>query len=158
MDWFSWSGNLASIVGLGITILAVCYAKSASKAARDARSEVRRANATEIIGRIGDNASLLQACVENDQKEEAVVRARDLVSDLSRFKLRYGRFLDAGSKGRLDEARAQISVVSRSLSSQGVPATSTKKSRLLQICHESVVTVLNEESAKIVAVIEKEDE
>jgi len=101
---------------------------------------------------------LFQACVENDQREEAVLRARDLVSDVSRYKLRYDRFLDGGSRARLDEARGQISVISRFLAARGVPATAGDKRRLLKICHEDVVTVLNEESAKIIAAIEKEDE
>ena len=96
--------------------------------------------------------------MENDQRQEAVVRARDLVSDVSRYKLRYDRFLDATSKSRLDEARSQISVISRSLAAKGVPATANEKNRLLRICHEDVVTVLNEESARIIAAIEKENE
>jgi hypothetical protein len=158
MDWFSWVGNVASLLGLFVTAFALYYAKTASQAARDARNAVRKANASEALGRIGDIASLLQACVENDQQQEAVVRARDLVSDVSRYKLRYDRFLDANSKARLDEARGQISVISRSLATRGVPATFNEKNRLLRICHQDVVTVLNEESARIIAAIEKEDE
>jgi hypothetical protein len=158
MDWFSWSANLASIAGFVASVFALYYARSASQAARDARKEVRKAHATEALGRIGDMANLLQACVETDQQHEAVVRARDLASDVSRYKLRYERFLDSGSKARLDEARAQIGVISRSLATAGVPATVEAKKRLLRICHDSIVSVLNEESAKILAVIEKEDE
>jgi uncharacterized protein YijF (DUF1287 family) len=158
MDLFSSLANFASIAGLVATIFAVYYAKSARQAAREARKGVRRANTTEALGRIGDTANLLQACVETDQPHEAVVRARDLVSDVSRYKLRYERFLDPRSRARLDEARAQIGVISRSLTTAGVPATLEAKKRLLRICHENVVIVLNEESARILAGIEKEDE
>lgn len=158
MDWFTSTGNFASIAGLVVTAFALYYARSAREAAREARRAVRKANASETLDRIGDTANLLQACVENDLQHEAVVRARDLVSDVSRYKLRYDRFLDADSKTRLDEARGQISVISRSLATRGVPTTAAEKNRLLRICHEEVVTVLNEESARIVAAIEKEDE
>jgi hypothetical protein len=158
MDWFTSTGNFASIAGLVVTAFALYYARSAREAAREARKAVRKANASEALDRIGDTANLLQACVENDLQHEAVVRARDLVSDVSRYKLRYDRFLDTNSKTRLDEARGQISVISRSLATRGVPATPAEKNRLLRICHEEVVTVLNEESARIVAAIEKEDE
>jgi hypothetical protein len=158
MDWFSWIGNFASIAGLIASACALYYAKSARDAARDARKAVRKANASETLNRIGDTATMLQACVENDQQSDAVLRARDLVSDVSRYKLRYDRFLDGSSKARLDEARDQISVISRFLATRGVPATPTEKNRLLKICHDDVVTVLNEESAKIVAAIEKEGE
>ena|SRR5208337_1340874 len=150
MDWFSWAGNLASIAGLIVTAFALHYAKTASEAARAATKAVRKANASEVLDRIGHTANLLQGCVENDQKEEAVLRARDLISDISRYKLRYDRFLDTGSKARLDEAKGQISVISRSLATKGVPTTSNEKNRLLRICHEDVVAVLNEESARII--------
>ncbi|MBZ5567825.1 MAG: hypothetical protein LAN64_08235 [Acidobacteriia bacterium] len=158
MDWFSWTGSAASIAGLIVSAFALYFAKSASEAARAARTGVRKANASEALSRIGDTANLLQACVENDQRHEAVLRARDLVSDVSRYKLRYDRFLDAGSKARLDESRDQISVISRFLATRGVPETPAEKNRLLRICHNDVVAVLNEESARIVAAIEKEDE
>jgi hypothetical protein len=158
MDWFSWAGNLASIAGLIVTAFALYYAKTASQAARETKVAIRKANASEALDRIGHTANLLQGCVENDQREEAVVRARDLTSDLSRYKLRYDRFLDSSSKARLDEAREQIGVISRSLATKGLPSTSNEKNRLLRICHREVVTVLNEESARIIAAIEKEDE
>ncbi|MGA2688151.1 MAG: hypothetical protein ABSE85_08785 [Candidatus Korobacteraceae bacterium] len=158
MDWFSWAGNLASIAGLIVTAFAVYYAKTARQAARDATKAVRKANASEVLDRIGHTSNLLQGCVENDQREEAIVRARDLISDVSRYKLRYDRFLDTGSQARLNEARAQIGIISRLLATKGIPTTSAGKNRLLRTCHENVVTVLNEESAKIIAAIEKENE
>lgn len=128
------------------------------QAARDATKAVRKANASEVLDRIGHTSNLLQGCVENDQREEAIVRARDLISDVSRYKLRYDRFLDTGSQARLNEARAQIGIISRLLATKGIPTTSAGKNRLLRTCHENVVTVLNEESAKIIAAIEKENE
>lgn len=158
MDWVSWSGNLASMLGLVVAVFTLYYAHSASEAAREARKEVRKANASEALNKIGDTATSFQACVENDQQGDAVLRARDLVSDISRYKIRFSRFLDVDSKVRLDEARAQISVISRSLATRGAPATPADKSRLLRICHDDVVTVLNEESAKIIAAIERERE
>lgn len=158
MDWFAWTANLASIAGLIVSAFALYYAHSAAESAREARKEVRKANASEALSRIGDTATLLQACVENDQQSEAVLRARDLVSDVSKYKLRYARFLDVESMARLDEARDQISVISRFLATRGVPGTAAEKSRLLKISHEDVVTVLNEESAKIIAAIEREKE
>lgn len=87
-----------------------------------------------------------------------LVRARDLISEISRFKLRYESFLDSISKARLDEARQQISVISRSVSTSGLPEGAADKNKMLRICHRDVVGVLNEESAKIKAVIEREDE
>ena len=158
MDWFSWSGNLASILGLGVAAFTLYYARSARGAAREARKEVRKANASEVLNKIGDNAILLQACVEHDQHSDAVLRARDLVADISQYKIRYARFLDPGSMARLDEARAQISVISRFLVTRGASATDADKSRLLRICHSDVVTVLSEESARIIAALEREKE
>ena len=158
MDRLSAVGNVASIIGLIASLLAIYYAKSAAKAARDARVAIRRANAKDMMARIGETATQLQACLENDQQLEAVVRARDLISEISRYKLRYERFLDVISRERVDGSRDQISVISRTLASRGIPNTPQQKDRLLRICHHEVVAVLNEESARIIAAIEKEDE
>jgi len=158
LDWMGLAGDVAGIGGLILTVFALYYAKSARNAAREARAAVRKANASEIMSKIGDTATTLQACVENDQVEEAVVRARDLLSELSRYKLRYDRFLDVQSKERMDATREQVSVISRSLSTRGRPATPEQKNRLLRICHDEVASVLNEESAKILAVVEREEE
>jgi hypothetical protein len=76
MDWFSWAGNLASIAGLIVTAFAVYYAKTARQAARDATKAVRKANASEVLDRIGHTSNLLQGCVENDQREEAIVEGQ----------------------------------------------------------------------------------
>jgi hypothetical protein len=134
------------------------FAKGAKKAAYDAKMEVRRANAVEVLGRIGDTATLLQGCLENNQPNELLVRARDLISEVSRFKLRYERFLEGDSKARLDEAREQVSVISRSVSVRGLPTSTAERSRMLRIVHNNIVAILNEESAKIRAGIEKEQE
>jgi hypothetical protein len=158
MDWYSWTGNFASIAGLIVGVFTFFYAKSASEAAQAARKGVRRANAGEAFSKLGDTANRLLASMEHDQHQEALLRAGDLVSDVSRYKLRYDRFLDAGSKARFDEAREQISVISRFLATRGAPGSPAEKNRLLKICHDDVVVVLNEESAKIIAAIEKEDE
>jgi len=158
MRWLSIFGELASIAGLIVSTFALVFAKAAKTAAREARTEVRRANAVEVLGRIGDTANVLQACLENGQQSELLVRARDLMSEVSRFKLRYERFLDADSKARLDEAREQISVISRAVSVRGIPVVAAEKSKILRICHHDIVAILNEESAKIRGAIEREQE
>lgn len=158
LDWMGVVGDVAGVAGLVLTAFALHYAKSARQAAREARASVRKANASETMLKIGETATSFQACVENDQLHEAVVRARDLMSELSRYKLRYGTFLDVQGKERMDAAREQVSVISRSLSSRGRPATPEQKNRLLRICHDEIASVLNEESARILAVIEKEQE
>lgn len=150
-------GGAASIVGLVVTCFAMKFAQSAAQAARDARKAIRHSNATEVIAKLADTASELQASVENEHSVEGVIRARDLIAGISGFKTRYGRFLDVESKVRLDEAREHVSVISRVLATRGVPE-GREKSRILHICHRDVVSVLGEESARIVAALEKEDE
>jgi hypothetical protein len=158
MTWLSIFGDLASIAGLIVSAFALVFAKAAKQAAREARIEVRRANAVEVLGRLGDTANLLQISLENNQQGELIVRARDLISEVSRFKFRYERFLDTDSRTRLDLAREQTSVISRSVSSRGMPTGATEKSRMLKICHQDIVAILNEESAKIKGAIEREQE
>ena len=75
MDWYSWTGNFASIAGLIVGVFTLLYAKSASEAARAARKGVRRANAGEAFSRIGDTANRLLACVEHDQHRRGIADA-----------------------------------------------------------------------------------
>jgi hypothetical protein len=151
-------GSLASVLGLILTGFALYYAKSAAQAAGAAMRSVHRANANEVLAKIGETATQLQTSVENDQTQEAKVRARDLIAEISRFKLRFERFLGTDSKTRIDEAREQVSVMSGILATRGVPDSAVEKRKMLRICHNDVVVVLNEESARILATIEKEEE
>ena len=158
MDWLSITGNFASIVGLMVSCFALVFAKGAQDAARQARAAVRKSNATEALSRIGDTANLLQASLENNQQHELLVRARDLGSEITRVRHRFERFLDVRSRSRLDESREQVSVISREIFARGMPETPAEKERILKICHNDIVAVLNEESAKIRASIESEEE
>lgn len=112
LPWLTPVADIASIAGLIFSWLAFRYAKSADTAARQARAEVRRANATEILGYLSKTAESFQTALENKNPHEAVVRARDLFSNLSAFKDRYDRFVGLDSKVRFDEAREQVSVIS----------------------------------------------
>lgn len=158
MRWLSITGDLASIAGLIVSAFALVFAKAAKEAAREARSEIRRANAAEVLQRIGNTANLFQACLENNQQSELLIRARDLGTEISSFKLRYERFLDSGSKARLDVARGEIGIISREVLVKGMPASSPEKARMLNTCDKYIVKILNEESAKIRGAIEREQE
>ncbi len=157
MNWFDFAGSLASIGGLFVSALALRAATKAAAAARQARAEVRRANAVELLNQMREVANQVRASVENSQVQEAVVRSRDLISELSRARLRWERFMLDDTKRRIDETRAQIHVISRSLSVNGVPATQREKARLLNYCNQ-VGIVLSEESGRIIAAIEREQE
>src|SRR5579863_3746099 len=158
MPWLSIIGDWASIAGLFVSAFALAFAKAAKQAAKDARTEVRKANAVEVLARISDTANSLQASLENNHKIELIVRARDLMSDLNHFKLRYERFLDSSSKVRLDVARSEIGIIRETVSIKGMPNNDVEKSRMLKTWRQYVVEILNEESAKIKAVIEREQE
>lgn len=156
-DWLPFGGNVASVIGLGVSALALRAATNAAKAARQARSEVRRANASEVWEQMREAANQLRASVENNQVQEAIVRSRDLISVLSRARLRWERFMLGETRERIDETRAQIHVISRSLSVGGAPTTSKEKTRLLNYCN-NIVIVLSEESGRIIAAVEREQE
>lgn len=158
MRWLSIIGELASIAGLVVSAFALVFAKAAKQAAKEARGEVRMANAGETLERIGSSANLLQACLERNELGEVLVRARDLTSEISKVRQRYGRFLDSESKARLDAARREIGVISETVLVEGMPNNAAGRRRMLRTCREYVVEILNEESAKIRAVIEREQE
>lgn len=149
--------NIATIIGLFASLAAWCSASKAKKAAIDARKAVRLGDAAEKLNSLGVRATELLALVEGDDAAAAVLRGRDLTSDLVRARLRWERFISPESKTALAEAVAQVQGISLQIATKGIPDTPQGKQRLLTFCH-SVNQSLNAESAKMLAEIESREE
>jgi hypothetical protein len=141
---FNWIAGIASIAGLAISIWTLIVATGAKKAAGEAREAVRKGNAAEEFKDLSRVADEFLNHIESDQVPAAVLRARDLMSAISLASRRWGRFLSADSRNKFEDAYGQISVISRSLSTNGPPATPQQKDKLLKICHGVVRTMSNE--------------
>jgi hypothetical protein len=149
--------GIASMLGLAFSIAAWRGALKAVSAAQDARRAVRKSNAAEVLKDLNREASELLEFVRSNQYQAAGVRARDLFAQIRAAKGRWGRFLAQGGVGNLDEAQKRAKKISDSLLSVELNVTEQVKKKLMEYGH-FIVGVLSDESGKIVAMIEAEEE
>ncbi|HEY2496195.1 MAG TPA: hypothetical protein VGK24_03925 [Candidatus Angelobacter sp.] len=145
---FSLIANIASLAGVFLTIWALIEATGARRAAQEAREAVWLGNAVEEFKSLNKLASEFLGYVENNQIDAAALRARDLSAGILTAKQRWRRFLSDKRIARLEEASAQVSVISRTLVTQEGPSTLTGKQRILRFSHE-VVQIIAEEAGTI---------
>jgi hypothetical protein len=146
--------GIASILGLGFSVAAWLEARKAVSAAQEARKAVRRASASEVFKDLNRDASELLAFVQECNYGAAGVRARDLFAHIRAAKGRWERFLTQDSRDNLDEAHAKVKEISKSLAS---PKAYMASRRLMEYAH-FVVGILSDESSKMIARIEAEEE
>jgi len=140
--------NIASIAGVFLTIWALVEAKGARRAAQEAREAVWLGNAVEDFKSLDKLASEFLGYVENSQVDAAALRARDLSAGILTAKQRWQRFLSEKRMARLEEASAQVSVISRTLLAREGPPTQNARQRILRFSHE-VVRIVAEEAGTI---------
>jgi hypothetical protein len=150
-------GSIAAVCDVALSIYVIVIATGARKAAMDAREAVRKGNAAEEFKNLSGIADEFLSHIEADQVPAALVRARDLMSAMSLASRRWGRFLTVQGRNNFEEAYAQISVISRSLSSNGAPSTPQQKDKLLKICH-GVVKVMSTEAGTLFSSLEESEE
>jgi len=154
---FDLIAGIASIVGLAISVWTLVVATGARKAAKEAREAVRKGNAAEEFKNLSRISDEFLSHIESDQVPGALMRARDLMSAISLASNRWGRFLSVQSRNNIEEAYSQISVISRSLSTNGAPATPQQKDKLLKICH-GVVGAMTKETGTLFSELEEPEE
>lgn len=151
------AASVASVLGLFASLASWWNADQAKRAANDARRSVRLGNTAEALLDLSTRSTELLSFVEVDDPSSARLRSRDLLSAVSRARLRYERFISQQSKTALADASSQIQVIARELATTGMPTTAEGKNRLLRFCH-SVHESLNRETGRIMSQIEKEEE
>ena len=149
--------GIASILGLGFSIAAWHEAQRAASAAQEARKAVRKSNAADVLKDLNRDAAELLAFIQSSQYQAAGVRARDLFSQIRSAKGRWERFLAQEGPGNLDEAQARVKKISNFLVSPDVNVSEDAKKKLMEYGHV-VVGILADQSSKIVAMIEVEEE
>lgn len=154
---FNLVAGIASVVGVAISIWTLIVATGAQRAAREAREAVRKGNAAEEFQDLSRIADEFLSHIEADQVPAALVRARDLMSAISLASRRWGRFLSVEGRNNFEEAYAQVSIISRSLSANGAPSTLQQKDKMLKICH-GVIRAMSNETGTLFSELEESEE
>ena len=154
---FNLVAGIASVVGVAISIWTLIVATGAQRAAREAREAVRKGNAAEEFQDLSRIADEFLSHIEADQVPAALVRARDLMSAISLASRRWGRFLSVEGRNNFEEAYAQVSIISRSLSANGAPSTPQQKDKMLKICH-GIIRAISNETGTLFSELEESEE
>jgi hypothetical protein len=129
----------------------------ASEAAKEARAALRKGDAAEDIRAMSDMAIALIGYVEDDKREAAQIKARDLAVRTTHVVNRRDRFFSDEAKAKLVGLNTQVMTVSRTLAAGGIPGDVGRKEELLDSCYE-IMSTLTGESGRILGDIERTEE
>lgn len=150
-------GTLASVGGLIFSALAWSRARSAQKAAEEARKAVRQGNAAEDLQRLATKARELLHFIENDQFSAARIRSGDLILDIATARHRWKVFFLSDQSENLAEAARKTGLVTRALSTVEEEIGPGDRNKLVNACRE-VVSRLAAESGNIQSDIDRRNE
>jgi hypothetical protein len=157
MIFFTVISGIASLLGLVFSVAAWRGALRAVSAAQEARRAVRKGNAAEVLKDLNRDASELLTFIQTGQYQAAGLRARDLFVQIRSARGRGERFLTQEGLNNLDDAQARVKKISNSLVPSEADVSEAAKKKLTEYSH-FVVGILSDESSKIVAIIEAEEE
>jgi hypothetical protein len=112
VDWFkpNW-GNLASVLGLIISLITLWFAKRASQAANEAKAAVLQRNAADDLSEAARQAQDLLVFLRRGEWQLLRLKADELHTMASWVISRWGDKLDVESINRLTLARGQVRLV-----------------------------------------------
>jgi hypothetical protein len=105
---FNFLGSLASLIGLGFSILAFLFAKRASTAAREARDAALRQSLGEDMHGASASAQEIATYLRDDKSEMALLRIGDLMNQSSYLLARWETRLSERSRNNLQEGAAEL--------------------------------------------------
>jgi hypothetical protein len=130
---FNFLGNLASLCGLVFSILAFLFAKSASRAAREARDAVRRQSLSADMNNAARMAGEVVMYLRTERNEMALLRVGDLMNHNGYLNGRWKDRLPKESKDNLFRAQGQLWSVHEVLSASS-DLSPEDKARLATFC------------------------
>lgn len=154
---FNAIAGVASMLGLVLTIWTLRAAKSAAKAAREAKAEVHKNSAAEEFRHLQYLGNEFLSFLEADRVDAALVRSRDLTSAMRSASRRWKTLISTNDGRRYEESALQVSVIAQTIASRGAPNNPKEKQRLLAICHE-VLSTMSAVSGSVTARIETQGE
>lgn len=147
LDTLNTAADIASVVGLGVSIFGLVYAfkaavqaKSARQAAEAALRTLRHRDAVEEITTLVEMAAQLSHFVQNRDSRGAAVRATDLSSGIQTLASRRFPFVES-DVDELNLTTNQLTRVGRSLAAGGVPDDPQQFSVLFSRCQKAHSTL-----------------
>jgi hypothetical protein len=154
VDIASISGLFVGIAGVWYSVKAWRRATAAEQAANEAREAVRRGNAADDLELLATLANELLECVEYEQLQAAAARGRDLISGISKARMRWRAcFPSADVEKSLKEVGKGVEEISNLLSIRKGDITPTERENVLNFCHKAL-RILKGEAGRMANYIE----
>jgi len=134
MNWFNIIAGTASLLGLWFSIWAWVRAKSAAKAAEEARKAVTIRTVADELQSACERLDQLLDFIQHDRIPEAALRAQELATALSEVPYRRGAHLDETRQSELLNARTQLQEIHVTFASSPKTLTTDQTKRCIEIC------------------------
>ncbi len=141
MDLIGTLASWASIAGLVFSVLAFVFSKRASKAAEEARDSVLLKSLSQDMSDANRIAAEIVRFVSMERGDMALLRAGDLLNQVSYFVNRWDAKLAEQSKNNLLGARVHLNSIHSALTAKSISEMSAlQKARLARSCqHVNVI-------------------
>lgn len=163
MDWGSvrqvlrdnW-GNIASVVGLGVSIATLVVATKAKEAANAAKVEARRQNLTDEIQDAQRKAEQLGTYLAQQKWEIVHLRSQEVITSCSQILRRWGKeSLSERSRNNFLVAQQQAGSIAEVAVRALRDAPSDREFKTLSIAQHKALELLSVEAAEFAGIIEK---
>jgi hypothetical protein len=158
---FFWSftvnnwGNLATVIGLGISIWTLVVARGAKKAAQQARNEARRQKLTEELQSAVHKIEQLGHYILSKKWEIAFLQAQEVASSCSLVLRRWSDTLNESSRDRILMAQAQAGSVAKAAMKASDIAPTDVQIRRIAAAQQLAFQLLSGEKGESLGLIER---
>jgi hypothetical protein len=150
-------GNLASVVGLVFSALAVVFSRRASQAAKEARDAVLRRSLGEDMSELNRAAGDIVTYVGVGRGDMALVRVTELLNRTSYIASRWESKFSKESRDNLVTAQGELQSIHDVLSKSAIAELPPKqRERLTRSC-QSVSLVFGEEYGRAVTAADENE-
>jgi hypothetical protein len=118
---FDIIAGIASLLGLAVSVWTLREARSAKRAAQEARLAVFQGSAADDLENLTRLATDHLRSLYDGNSAEAIVRLRDLSALIPLVRHRWNRVLKTEGRVRLDEAALRLKVITRAISNEREP-------------------------------------
>jgi hypothetical protein len=145
--WLSTNwGNIASVIGVVISVFTLRSARKASRAAEEAKQYILIRTMSQDLSHAEQLAADIYAALKGSNHDAAGMRCRDLNDLVQRFSARWASQLSEQSRNNMLRAREKLTGLERGFEKMLDPSDQDKTVRLLRVSRE-VTKIFVEERA-----------
>jgi hypothetical protein len=141
IDVINVFGCLASVAGLIVSVLALFAARSAKRAAEEARDAVYRENLKQELGEMTVLASQMLSAIRRKDSETVGSAATTLLANTEHAISRWGGYLRQEQLDKLKDVAELIASINRTVLLQGIPTDSPPLKRMVDQCQNAMRTM-----------------